>query len=260
MIAARCLVPVFLLSAVLCPLAADPITFSADRVESVLAKGKERTVLTGRAHVVTGAITIQADRIELFGKDFSYLDCTGSVSVSDTEREIRLKSPRLYYDRVSKLTRAQGPSSLEDDKNKLVLKAEWIQHDGVAEVMVAQIAVRILKEKLACRAEYAVYRRNEKALELTGSPSAYKEGDEYRATRILVNTETEEIRLEGEVSGKVAERKAEATPAQPPAADLGAPLAPPATGPSSTEAPAAGQSPTAAPAPAAVPAGQGKSE
>jgi len=44
-------------------------------------------------------------------------------------------------------------------------------------------------------------------LELTGSPSAYKDGDEYRATRILVNTETEDIHLEGEVSGSVSDKK-----------------------------------------------------
>jgi lipopolysaccharide export system protein LptA len=226
----------------LSPLAADPISFSADRVESNLAKGKERTVLIGRAKVVTGAITISADKIELFGKDFSYLDCTGSVSVADTERQIRLKSPRLYYDRVRKLTRAQGPSTLEDDKNKLVLKAEWIEHDGESELLIAQVAVRILKEKLVCRAEYAVYRRNEKALELTGAPSAYKEGDEYRASRILVDTETEEIRLEGEVSGKVAERKkADAVSPAPdlPAASTNAAPVPPAAAPAADSAPTA---------------------
>jgi lipopolysaccharide export system protein LptA len=242
--------------------AADTIAFSADRVESVLAKGKERTMLAGRARVVTGAITITADKIELFGKDFTYIDCTGGVKVVDTERELKLEAPRLYYDREAKLTRAQGASVLTDDKNKLILKAEWIEHDGKAEVLLAQVAVRILKEKLACRAEYAVYRRNEKALELTGSPSAYKEGDEYRAAKILVNTETEEIKLEGGVSGKVAgkakEEKpkddkakdpAEGTPGQPdaggaPAAGAGAP--PPPAPPPSGAAPAE----PAAPSPA----------
>jgi ABC-type multidrug transport system fused ATPase/permease subunit len=70
------------------------------------------------------------------------------------------------------------------------------------------VAVRILKDKLACRAEYALYRRKDNELELTGSPSAYKDGDEYKATRILVNTDTEDIRLEGEVSGSVSDKAA----------------------------------------------------
>ncbi len=185
---------------------ADPITFSADSVQSVLATGKERTVLEGRAIVKTGTISITADRIDLFGKDFVYMDRSGSVKVVDTERQISLEAPHLYYDREKKLARAQGPSVLQDDKNKLVLKAEWIENDGENEVTVAQVAVRILKEKLACRAEYALYRRNDKTLELTGSPTAYKDGDQYRATRIVVNTDTEEIKLEGQVSGQVTEK------------------------------------------------------
>lgn len=185
---------------------ADSVSFSADSVQSSLAKGKERTVLAGRARVKTGSVSISADRIELSGKDFTYLDCSGAVVVVDSDREIRLEAPSLYYDRDKKLARAQGPSSLQDDKNKLVLKAEWIENNGENEVTLAQVAVRIIKDKLACRSEYALYRRKDNELELSGSPSATKNGDEYRATRILVNTETEDIRLEGDVSGKVIDR------------------------------------------------------
>jgi lipopolysaccharide export system protein LptA len=128
--------------------------------------------------------------------------------VVDTERKIRLEAPALYYDRTKKLTRAQGPSVLQDDRNKLVLKAEWIESDGEKEVTLAEVAVRILKDKLACRAEYALYRRNENILELTGAPSAYKDGDKYEAARIVVNTETEAIHLEGEVNGSVTDKSA----------------------------------------------------
>ena len=188
--------------------AAEPISFRADSVQSSLAKDKERTVLTGKASVKTGSISIVADRIELFGKDFTYLDCSGSVAVIDTERQIHLDAPSLYYDRTRKLTRAQGPSILQDDRNKLVLKAEWIESDGENEITLAQVAVRIIKDKLACRSEYALYRRKENTLELTGSPSAYKDGDKYEASRIVVNTETEDIQLEGEVKGTVSDKSA----------------------------------------------------
>jgi len=140
---------------------ADPVSFSADSVQSSLAKGKERTILSGRAKVKTGSTSIEADRIELYGKDFIYLDCSGTVIVVDDKRQIRLESPNLYYDRDKKLTRAQGPSVLQDDRNKLVLKAEWIENDGENEVTLAQVAVRIIKDKLACRAEYALYRRKD---------------------------------------------------------------------------------------------------
>ncbi|MBL8967227.1 MAG: hypothetical protein JNG85_09465 [Spirochaetaceae bacterium] len=183
--------------------AAEPFSFSADRVESVLAKGKERTVLAGRARVRSGSLLITADRIELSGKDWNLVECSGAVVAVDEEKEIRIESPRLSYDRKRKYSRMEGPSSLEDGKNKVVLKADWIEDDGDRETTLAQVNVRILKEGLACRSEYALFRRGEKFLELSGAPVAYKDGDEYRASRIVVNTGTEEIRLEGEVRGRI---------------------------------------------------------
>jgi len=88
---------------------------------------------------------------------------------------------------------------LQDDKNKLVLKAEWIESDNESEVTSRKWQYASSRTSLACRAEYALYRRKDNILELTGSPSASKEGDDYAASRIVVNTETEDIQLEGEV-------------------------------------------------------------
>lgn len=224
---------------------ADPISFSGDSVQASLAKDKERTILSGNASVKTGSISILADRIELFGKDFTYLQCTGSVTVVDSDKKIRLESPSLYYDRDKKLLRTQGPSVLQDDKNHLVLKAEWIESDNDKEVTLAEVAVRIVKDKLACRAEYALYRRKENYLELTGSPSASKEGDTYEASRIIVNTDTEDIQLEGEVQGSVIDKNA-------PAKDTATPAAPEAQ--STPEAPGTPPAPVAPPAGAAPPA------
>lgn len=185
------------------PLSSESFSFSADSVQSVMAEGRERTVLSGRAHVKSGSLDIRADRIEITGKDSNFLECKGSVLAVDEKRGLRIDTPLLRYDRKKQFSHMEGPSVLEDRKNKVVLKALWIENDGETEVTIAQVNVRILKEDLACRAEYAIYRRADKSLELTGAPSAYKKGDEYRATRIIVNTETEEIRLEGEVQGSI---------------------------------------------------------
>jgi len=226
--------------------AADPITFSADSVQASLAKDREDTVLSGKARVKTGSISIEADRIELSGKDFTYLQCSGSVKVVDTDKKLRLESPSLYYDRSRKLLRAQGPSVLQDDRNKLVLKAEWIESDNESEITLAEIAVRIVKDKIACRSEYALYKRKDNILELTGAPSASKEGDSYEASRIVVNTDTEDIQLEGEVKGSVIDKgkpakgSAAASPEQAPPSTPAAPAAP---APPSTPAPSAKDQP-----------------
>ena len=56
---------------------------------------------------------------------------------------------------------------------------------------------------MVCRSEFARFRREEEILELSGMPYVYWKGDEYRASRIVINLKTDEIRLEGEVQGTV---------------------------------------------------------
>ena len=219
-----------LLAATPRPVFAETFVFSADRVTSSMVEGKERTVLSGRAKVKSGTLSIEADRIELSGKDFSLLECTGSVRAVDDEEGLRIETAHLLYDRKRKFSHMDGSTTIEDLKNRVVLKARWVDNDGSSRVMVAEVSVRILKDALSCRSEYAIYRRDEKVLELTGAPVAYKNGDEYRATRIVINTDTEDVRLEGAVQGTLStgsksddSDKGGASPAVP-----GAPATPPA--------------------------------
>lgn len=218
---------------------AETFVFSADRVTSSMVEGKERTVLAGRAKVRSGTLAIEADRIELSGKDFSLLECTGSVRAVDDEEGLRIETAHLLYDRKRKFSHMDGATVIEDLRNRVVLKARWVDNDGTSRVMVAEVSVRILKDALSCRAEYAIYRRDEKALELTGAPVAYKNGDEYRATRIVINTDTEDVRLEGAVQGTLStgsksgdtDKGGEAPPVPETPAPAEGGASPPASGP-----------------------------
>jgi lipopolysaccharide export system protein LptA len=186
---------------------ADSFTFSASSMKSVMAQGKERTVLVGNAKIVSGDTEISADRIELYGKDFRYADCEGKVLVIDRERGMRITTTKLYYDRVEKFMRMNGPSVIEDKPNKLVIKGNYVENNDKTETTVIQINVRILKDTMACRSEFAVYHRDTKLLELTGMPVVVRGSDEYRADKIVVNVDTEEITMEGNVSGSVTTEK-----------------------------------------------------
>ncbi|MFZ4616433.1 MAG: hypothetical protein ACOYM2_09600 [Rectinemataceae bacterium] len=196
-------------------IAADSFTFSADSVKSVLAKGKERTSLTGKARVKSDTINITADAIEISGSGYSTLVCKGNVEADDQKNGIHLSAPSLIYDRTHSIALLEGPSVLEDSKNKVVMKANWIQDDGDNGITVAQVNVRILKDGLACRSEYVVYRRANHVLELSGAPRVVRNGDEYRATRMVVNTDTEEIILEGAVAGSVHSEDSKPKAVQP---------------------------------------------
>jgi lipopolysaccharide export system protein LptA len=190
--------------------------FSADTVNSSNAKGRERTELVGHARVVSDTTIITADRIELFGPDFQFATCTGSITVSDENKGIYLETTSLSYDRKKKLSRSQGPTTMEDKKNKVVIKGNVLENDDTNETTIIQVGVRILKENLAARAEYAFYHRHDALLELSGMPVVYRDDDKYEARRIIINTDTNEITLEGEVSGTLVQKEqkkdASATP------------------------------------------------
>jgi lipopolysaccharide export system protein LptA len=64
-----------------------------------------------------------------------------------------------------------------------------------------QISVRLFKEKMVCRSEYAIYRRQEELLDLSGFPIVYKDSDEFRADRIRVDLDTDDVIMDGSISG-----------------------------------------------------------
>jgi len=241
------------------PASADDFSFSADSMTGAMSKGRERAVLVGNAVVVSGGMRISADRIELYGEDFRFADCRGRVAVVDEERGLRLSTERLSYDRRDKVSRLTGPSVMEDRQNKVVIKGDYIENDDERKIAIVQINVRILKENLSCRAEFARYDRAAKSLELSGSPTVRRDGDEYRAATILVDLDTEDIVLVGTVSGTVAAGKekepqpdaasADAAAAEGSAADGAAPpLGEPSDSALPPGEPPAGEPPAGAPA------------
>ena len=210
------LASVFLLTTVICSLFSqakknknEKFEIYSDKTTVELSEGKEYTLLTGNAKVITGATVIIADKIELYGKDFNFAVCSGSVSVKDNTKGIYLRCEELFYDRKKKISRIEGFAEMLDKENSMTVKGNFLEDDSKNEVTLIQIGVRIIKEDIVCRSESAKYDRKTKILELTGSPFVIKDGDEYRATRIVLNVETDEISLEGNVTAQMAQDEEE---------------------------------------------------
>jgi len=182
---------------------ADVFTFRADRMSGTKAVGKETTILIGNAEVRSNSLLLKASRIEIQGENNQFIDCTGGVWGMEEEKNILFFTDRLRYDRKLKIARLEGNSTLEDRKNEIVAKGSFIEYDDQAEVTVMQISVRLFKDDMVCRSEYAVYRRNEKLLDLSGFPVVYKKDDEFRADRIRVDLDTDDVTMEGAVSGTI---------------------------------------------------------
>jgi lipopolysaccharide export system protein LptA len=197
---------------------AEAFSFSADSMSSTRALGKERTVLSGNARIVSDSTIITADLIELYGTEYRYAVCSGNVVAIDEKKGLKLTTNKLFYDRTDKLSRLEGFSTLEDKRNKLVIKGGYIENDEKKDVAIIRIGVRVLKEDMACSSEYARYSRVDKVFELSGDPIVRWKGDEYRAEFITVNIETDEISMKGRVQGSLVKKEDAASP--PPAAPI----------------------------------------
>jgi len=186
-----------------CAAWADTFTFRADRMSGSKATGKEVTILTGNAEVRSDKLLIHADRIEISGSDNRFIDCSGNVQGFEEEKNILFITDRMRYDRTLKIARLEGNSTMEDRDNEIVARGRFIEYDDENEIAILQISVRLFKDNLVCRSEYAVYRRAEKNLALSGFPLVYKKDDEYRADRIRVDLDTDDVVMEGDVKGSL---------------------------------------------------------
>jgi lipopolysaccharide export system protein LptA len=182
---------------------ADTFTFKAEKMSGTKALGKETTILAGNAEVRSDSLVLKAERIEIQGDDNQFIICSGGVWGVEEEKEIYFQADRLRYDRKLKIARLEGNSTLEDKKNHIVAKGRFIEYDDLSEVAVFQIAIRLFKDDMVCRSEYAVYRRIEKLLDLSGFPVVFKKEDEYKADRIRVDLDTDHVTMEGSVSGTI---------------------------------------------------------
>ena len=121
----------------------------------------------------------------------------------DSEKGIRITADSMLFNRNDDITRFEGGIILEDLKNEVIVKGSYMEYSGETEIVIIQIGVRIFKDDMVSRSEFARYIRDDDILELSGMPFVYWKGDEYRALKITINLDTDEIFLEGSVSGTI---------------------------------------------------------
>ena len=194
--------------------------FSGERTSVIFARGRERTVLDGNARIISKNTELQADHIEVYGEDFRFAECRGNVVVNNREEEYRLKTEQLFFDRELEIVRGQGLTVMEDFRNEIVVKGEYLEHRNIENRSEVQIGVRILGEDINARSEILRYERATQQLELTGLPFVIWQGNQYQGARIIVNLDDETVDIQGEVLGNIdIEEEETAPPPQPDTAD-----------------------------------------
>jgi lipopolysaccharide export system protein LptA len=195
--------------------AADPITFAAGKVKSVFASGREETVLSENARIVTGDIEISAAEIRLYGNKQRFIEGSGNIAIHDSKRNINLTGDVLFFDRDTEILKVTGNTVMEDFDNDMLVRGGMLESRNKDNITIIQVGVRVFKKDIVARSEMLVYRRDDDMVELTGLPFVTKKKDEYKASTITIDLKTEEIQLMGKVQGTVQSKSDEGTSAAP---------------------------------------------
>ncbi len=233
---------------------AEEITFSADSMTGTAGSKSDTTTLSGSASVQTQSMQINADLIELSGEDYRFITATGNVSGSISESQMDFSCGKLKYDRNTKIAQLEDSVHLIDKPNDVTADAQIIEYNQENNTAVMQIEITLKQKNNVCSGTFAIYKKDEQLLELSGNPQIVQGSDNFRAQEIILNLQTQEITLDGRVKGSITDSK---PAAQNDSANQDETQTdqPPAEGTQNNEPPQEGENP-----PSAEPENKAKSE
>lgn len=170
----------------------------------------DSTTLSGEASVITESMEIYADSITMTGENYRFIEASGNIKGVNLESELEFTCGKLKYDRETKVADLSDNVSLKDTKNDVEAKAELIQYNQESDIAVMQIDIELKQKDNVCNGVYAVYRKKDQMLELSGNAQIKQGSDTFRAQEITLNMDSQEITLDGRVKGSIVdERKSE---------------------------------------------------
>lgn len=185
----------------------DRISFSGGYSKVSLAEGKETLTLSGGASVKIGSLSIEAQEISLSGKDYSRVECKGSVLIKDEEKGLTIRTRELLYDRSRETLLISSWCEISDTVNEMEATCASLYYDMDNEVLKLQMRVSLLMNTdegiLKATAEDVTYNRNADTLVLSGGAAVSWRGDDYNAKAVMVNLSENTISLEGRIEGTV---------------------------------------------------------
>ena len=181
-------------------------------MKGTVGNNSDTTELIGDAFVLTETMEISANSIKMSGKDFRYIEAQGSVKGKNLQSKMEFSCDKLKYDRETKIAELKDNVSLTDTQNDVSAKAQMIEYNQDSEIAIMQIDVELKQKDNTCTGAYAIYRKTDKMLELSGNAQIKQKSDTFRAQEISLNMDTQEISLDGRVKGSITdERKTEDT-------------------------------------------------
>lgn len=189
------------------PIFSDQITFSAAESSVRLKDGRENVTLSGSAEVSTGSLTINADYMTLSGEQWRYIECSGNITIRDSERNLEIRTSVLWYDRMEERLLISSYFEIEDRINEMSARASHLEYDMKNEILTLSSQVSFSKinedDVIIGSSERLSYDREREMLILSGSCRVIYDGDEYRAEQITIDMESDSISLNTSIRGQI---------------------------------------------------------
>lgn len=179
------------------------INFKADSMEGNVGEKNTYSVLTGNAWVQTEEIELSADNINISGEDYENITASGNVKGKYIESGMTFTCDQLEYNQDTGIVFLKENVTLEDTENEVSAKAKLVEYNQNTDVAVLQINVDLTQKNSHCTATFGIYNKKNKTLILTGKPKIERDKDVFTAQEIMLNLDTEEITLDGQVQGTV---------------------------------------------------------
>lgn len=187
----------------------ETIYFSGDSLIAKTSENSEYTSLDGNAEVKTDDLEIQADFIEISGKDFRFITASGRVSGKNLTSNFSFSCERLHYDRITKVALLETAVELHDTENDVQISAQSIEYNQKTDIATMQIEVRLTSKDSICTSALAIYNKAQQRVVLIGSPKIERNKDIFQAQEIILDIQTEEIKLDGKIRGSIVNENAE---------------------------------------------------
>lgn len=186
---------------------AEEITFRANGMTGIAGNTSDRTTLIGNAFVHTSQMEIYADKIEMSGTEFRMVEATGNIRGKNLDTNMEFTCSHMTYDRDTKIAFLRDRVHLIDKENDVTADAEIIEYDQNTDIAILQINITLIQKDNTCKGAYAVYRKKEQMLDISGNAQIMQGKDSFRAQEISLNLDTQQIELDGRVHGTVSDER-----------------------------------------------------
>lgn len=186
---------------------ASNVKFSGGNSRVSLQENNKIVTLSDPGIVSTDDFDIRADSIQLYGENYRYVKCVGSVEVVKKDDNLKLNCTSLTYDRELSVLVSDGWATVDDPEHEAQLSGARVEYDSNLGLMTVQMGASIKKETskglLTCSADSIEFDSEAMTLNLKGKAHVVWDDDVYGANVIMVDIDNEQIALYESITGEI---------------------------------------------------------